>query len=253
MSINVLVIGESCRDIFKYGRCVRLCPEAPVPVFDFVQQTENDGMAFNVYNNVKSLGANADIITNKNWTQITKTRFVDISSNHMFMRYDEGDKQYGRCDISNLQYDKYDAIIISDYNKGFISKEQIQTISENHDFVFLDTKKTLGSWCEGVDFIKINELEYTMNSKYVDENLKKKVIITLGSKGARYNDVSYPVSKVEIRDVAGAGDSFISGFSVKYIQTKDVYQSIQYANKCATIVVQKKGVSVAGGSHDNLD
>ena len=141
MSVNILVIGESCRDIFKYGKCIRLCPEAPVPVFDFVQQIENDGMAHNVYNNVKSLGVSVDIVTNSNWKSITKTRFVDISSNHMFMRYDEGDKKYGKCDIHSIDYEKYDAIVISDYNKGFLSEEDIGTIGRHHRCVFLDTKK----------------------------------------------------------------------------------------------------------------
>ena len=70
MSIKILVVGESCRDVFKYGRCVRLCPEAPVPVFDFVEQIQNDGMAYNVYNNIKSLGVNVDIVTNNNWETI---------------------------------------------------------------------------------------------------------------------------------------------------------------------------------------
>ena len=31
---KILVIGESCLDIFQYGDCKRLCPEAPVPVFN---------------------------------------------------------------------------------------------------------------------------------------------------------------------------------------------------------------------------
>jgi bifunctional ADP-heptose synthase (sugar kinase/adenylyltransferase) len=27
---KVLVIGDSCTDVFRYGNCDRLCPEAPV-------------------------------------------------------------------------------------------------------------------------------------------------------------------------------------------------------------------------------
>lgn len=244
MSVNILVIGESCRDIFKYGKCIRLCPEAPVPVFDFVQQIENDGMAHNVYNNVKSLGVSVDIITNNNWKSITKTRFVDISSNHMFMRYDEGDKKYGKCDIHSIDYEKYDAIVISDYNKGFLSEEDICAIGRHHRCVFLDTKKMLGSWCEDIDFIKINEFEYQNNKENIDKISDGKIIVTLGSKGALYENETYPVSKVDIRDVAGAGDSFVAGLSVKYIACGDIRESIRFANECATVVVQKKGVSV---------
>ena len=31
---KILVIGDSCTDIFIYGECNRICPEAPVPVFN---------------------------------------------------------------------------------------------------------------------------------------------------------------------------------------------------------------------------
>ena len=54
----------------------------------------------------------------------------------------------------------------------------------------------------------------------------------------------YPVPKVEIKDVAGAGDSFIAGLVVKYIETSDIISAIEFANVCATQVVQKKGVSI---------
>jgi len=31
--MKILVIGDSCKDVFIYGKANRLCPEAPVPVF----------------------------------------------------------------------------------------------------------------------------------------------------------------------------------------------------------------------------
>jgi sugar/nucleoside kinase (ribokinase family) len=52
------------------------------------------------------------------------------------------------------------------------------------------------------------------------------------------------VPKVEIRDVSGAGDSFIAGLVVKYIEKKDIIDAIKFSNCCATQVVQKKGVSI---------
>ena len=58
--MKILVIGESCRDVFNYGSCIRLCPEAPVPVFNPVEVIDNGGMAKNVYRTVMSLGAKAN-------------------------------------------------------------------------------------------------------------------------------------------------------------------------------------------------
>ena len=38
---DILVIGESCRDIFIYCDAPRLCPDIPVPVLNITNQTEN--------------------------------------------------------------------------------------------------------------------------------------------------------------------------------------------------------------------
>jgi D-beta-D-heptose 7-phosphate kinase/D-beta-D-heptose 1-phosphate adenosyltransferase len=241
--MKILVIGESCRDIFNYGDCTRLCPEAPVPIFNSIETIENGGMALNVQNNIYALGAEAELYTNKNWAKITKTRFIDIRTNHMFMRLDCNDQTYDKFNIKNVKFDEYDAVVISDYNKGFLTKEDIKQISLNHDCVFLDTKKSLGSWCKGIEYIKINEREYDNNKEYITNEIKDKIITTLGPKGSVYKDTVYSVPKVEIKDVAGAGDSFISGLVVQYMKTKDIEEAIVFANECATKVVQKRGVS----------
>ena len=52
MSVKILVIGESCKDVFNYGNCDRLCPDAPVPVFNGTATTVSDGMAMNVLHNI---------------------------------------------------------------------------------------------------------------------------------------------------------------------------------------------------------
>ena len=46
--MKILVNGDSCTDVFVYGQIDRLCPEAPVPIFQSVSQKENGGMARNV-------------------------------------------------------------------------------------------------------------------------------------------------------------------------------------------------------------
>jgi len=242
--MKILVIGESCRDVFNYGECNRLCPEAPVPIFNLIETTENGGMALNVKNNISALNVTAELITNKNWKEITKTRFIDIRTNHMFMRLDCNDNKYERYNINNIDYDRYDAIVISDYNKGFLTKEDIAQIALKHNCVFLDTKKCLGNWCKDIKYIKINEYEYRNNKEFITDKLEEKIITTLGPKGSVYKDAVYSVPKVEIKDVAGAGDSFIAGLAVKYIETNDIISAIQFANDCATQVVQRKGVSI---------
>ena len=172
--MKILVIGESCRDIFNYGECNRLCPEAPVPIFNSIETIENGGMALNVHNNINALGVEADLYTNKNWQNVTKTRFIDIRTNHMFMRLDCNDNSYDEFNINNVSFNEYDAIVISDYNKGFLTKKDIKEISLKHDCVFLDTKKSLGSWCNEIKYIKINEKEFQNNKQFITNKIKNK-------------------------------------------------------------------------------
>jgi bifunctional ADP-heptose synthase (sugar kinase/adenylyltransferase) len=137
-----------------------------------------------------------------------------------------------------------DAIIISDYNKGFLGEEDIQYICENNKNVFIDTKKILDKWCVNASFIKINHIEYE-HTKYSlqDLNIGDKLIITLSNKGCQYRDKLFPVKKVNIKDVSGAGDTFLSGLVAEYVLTNNVEESIIFAQECATIVVQKPGVA----------
>ena len=245
--MRVLVVGESCIDNFTYGEANRLPPEAPVPVFNSSENVIVEGMAMNVRNNIKSLGAEVSIHTNSNWRLVEKTRFIDHRTNHMFLRVDKNDDKISHTtDLKKIDFGKYDGVVISDYNKGFLSEDDIRYISENHELVFLDTKKILGDYCDKVRFIKINNSEYIGSERFTDKSIRDKLIVTLGSKGCMYKGETFSVIKTEVKDVAGAGDTFMAGFTVKYLQTKDIIESIKFANECATIVVQKRGVSVVG-------
>ena len=73
--MRILVVGDSCKDVFVYGKVTRLTPEAPVPVFNPTVTKTNDGMARNVSKNVEALGVSISTITNPN--SIRKVRYVD--------------------------------------------------------------------------------------------------------------------------------------------------------------------------------
>ena len=248
-NLNILVIGDSGIDEFIYGTAVRLAPEAPVPVFNPLDKTANPGMAGNVVANLKALGVAVFFAINNN--PIIKKRYVDDRSGQILLRVDENDKT-DKIDIDVLEkivdntYNGYkiDAIVISDYDKGFLEENDIKFICENNKNVFIDTKKVLGSWCKEATFIKINHVEYQHTEYTLKElGIEDKLIITLSSKGCQHKNKIYPVEKVQIRDVSGAGDTFLSGLVVEYVLTKDIEKAIKFAQQCATIVVQKPGVS----------
>ena len=242
--MKVLVIGDSCKDVFVYGKCERLAPAAPVPVFVPLYSKENKGMAGNVNENLISIGVNTNIITNQK--DITKTRYVDEKTNHIVIRIDSNEEKIDRIkNMEKIIFKNYDAIVISDYNKGFLHEEDIAFISEQHPLVFMDTKKLLGEWAQNIDYIKINEEEYN-KTKHLLEDAKwidDKLIVTIGSRGCRYKDSILPVQKVEIKDLTGAGDTFMAGLVCKYLETSNILDSLIYANECATQVVQQKGVN----------
>lgn len=243
MSKKILVIGDACTDVFNYCRCTRLCPEAPVPVLDLDHQTSNKGMAGNVARNIEDLGGNVVLLCNKNSDKVTKTRYVDVKTNHMFCRIDSHDKIRHAEHLGRVLWTNYAAIVISDYDKGFLTEKDIQFVSGQHPLTFLDTKKSLGRWAEDIAFIKINRKEYTASSPFLTDTLQSKIIQTLGEEGCVYHDKKYPVSKVEIKNLSGAGDSFLAALVVNYLQTNSIEKALVFANEIATIVVQKMGVS----------
>jgi len=250
---KILVIGESCKDIFIYGVSNRLAPEAPAPVFTEVSRTENPGMAMNVKRNVNSLGIDCDIWTNDNWEAITKTRYIDDRTNHMFLRVDCNDKSFGKFSINSKRLEEassYDAIIISDYNKKFLSNDDIAKISRVSSLTLLDSKRMLGEWCRDIKYIKINGDEYQKTKSSIHENLLDKLIITLGKEGCVYRDQKFEVDSVSVKDVAGAGDTFISALAVHLMRDNSLASALKFANNCATKVVQKRGVSTPDDSVD---
>jgi len=242
----VLLLGDSCIDKFVYCKCQRLCPEAPIPLLDIIKTTTNKGMAGNVFKNLLALGCEVEFHTNTNYKKVVKTRYVDQKTNHMFIRIDTKAKSNSTFNdvSSDIDFNNYSAVVISDYNKGFITEDNIKYISQQHPITFLDTKKNLGRWADEVKFIKINRAEYELSKNNLTRKLKNNIITTLGSGGAIYKDTQYDVEDVEVKDLSGAGDTFLAGLVCTFLSTYDIEQSIQVANDCATNVVQRKGVTV---------
>lgn len=230
---KVLLIGDSCTDIYHYGTIDRISPEAPIPVLLTKNLLTCPGMAANVNNNLKAFNIDTDFITNEE--PITKTRFLDIKTGQHLLRVD---KEKTLKEINELpKLDKYTAIVISDYNKGFLSYNYIeQIINTSKVPVFIDTKKRdLKRFKNAI--VKINEREFKNRTSDCNN-----IIVTLGSNGVLYKDNIIPAPKVEVFDVCGAGDTFLSALVCKYINSKDMIASINFANKAAAITVQHSGV-----------
>ncbi len=243
--MKILVFGEICEDIFIYGSSKRLNPEAPVPIFVPERTEKNFGMAGNVVENLKVI-CDCDVEIFSQSEYITKTRYIDDKSNHMFLRVDEGESNLKPFILTSEIEEKIkssDIVIVSDYNKGFMPLDIIFRIGCLSKISIIDSKNRLSEdILQSFSFIKLNELEWNHNIDITSSYLSK-VIVTMGIKGCLWNSKTYPSINPKVTmDVCGAGDTFTASFIVKYYETKDIEESIKYANKMASIVVSKRGV-----------
>jgi bifunctional ADP-heptose synthase (sugar kinase/adenylyltransferase) len=235
--LKILLIGDSCTDIYYYGTVDRISPEAPVPIFKFKYQESKPGMAENVFENFKALNCDITFVTGNKLS--TKTRLIDIKSKQQLLRMDH-DEESDPINNEQLGDLSYDAIVVSDYNKGAITYELIKWLRKNFiGPIFLDTKKQDLKKFNGV-YVKINELEYK-NSTSINDSL----IVTLGSEGAMYKTLNketyYSIPAVEVSDVCGAGDTFLAALAFKYLSSNDINSAIRFANKAASVTVQHLG------------
>ena len=236
---KVLLIGETCEDSYIFGSVDRISPEAPVPVLLHEETVTALGMSENVKNNLKAFGVDVTHITNKKL--IKKKRVVHSSSKQQLVRIDEDDHvdpiKPAEVKMAFLMT-QFDAIVISDYDKGFVGIEDLITFCENFPGpVFIDTKKKDLFSAQNVIF-KINQKEAsTLRMQPSPQNL----ITTAGGQGAWYMDKLYPSEKVNVFDVVGAGDTFLAALVAEFIKENDMEASIKIANKASAIAVQNYG------------
>jgi bifunctional ADP-heptose synthase (sugar kinase/adenylyltransferase) len=232
----ILLLGDNCRDVYYYGDVKRISPEAPVPVLDFLHKEERHGMAANVWHNLERLGCEVVFITTG---RSTKTRFIDIKTSQHILRLDE-DPARDPLFVPSLDnaYSTWDAIVISDYDKGSITEDTIEYVKKNYSGpIFIDTKKKDLARYEGM-IVKINQKEFHDAISYPKEHL----IVTLGDLGAVYKGKVYKTKPAKTYDACGAGDTFFSALVFKYIQTESIEESIIYANAASSITVNHIGV-----------
>jgi bifunctional ADP-heptose synthase (sugar kinase/adenylyltransferase) len=245
METKILVIGEQCVDKFVYCNAKRLSPEAPVPVLNPIKTTKNPGMAGNTLANAKALAPDYYTMSLGQNEPIIKTRYVEEKSNHMFLRLDEGEDKITpfkwTMDIDVL-IGQADIVIVSDYNKGFLTLGDLREIGRKSKLSIIDSKRKLtNEVAKMFTFVKLNESERSNNPDLTCDN----IITTLGKRGAEYKGEIYESpNPQDTIDVSGAGDTFTSAFIVKYFQLQDERAAIKFANRKAAEVVAKRGVVV---------
>ncbi len=201
-SSNILVIGDIIYDNYLFGNAARLSPEAPVPIFKPCNEEFRLGGAANVFNNIISLGANAQlcgVIGNDKEGANIKSKLINLNNspdlifvsskrpttkktrllvgNQHLLRIDEeitseidDEIEIKAFDVINKKIDLYDLLVVSDYSKGFLKHSLVRKIIslfiEKNKKIIVDPKSDFYKYSD-VFLIKpnINEL-----SKFVNDS-----------------------------------------------------------------------------------
>jgi len=233
---NILLIGDDCHDIYTYGYVNRISPEAPVPVFEPHYTIHKDGMAGNVCKNLEALGCTVNFLHGKS---SEKNRLIDERTKQQLLRMDK-DVASDPIIFDTAIPSVYDAIVISDYNKGTVTYELIEELVREVTVpIFVDTKKTDLARLAGC-YVKINALEKSRATSLPDP---EHLIVTHGGDGAVWNGWVYSAEIVgDVTDVCGAGDTFLAALAYKFLETNDIRDAVKFANKAASVTVQHVGV-----------
>ncbi len=305
VNTNILIIGDVMVDSYLYGKVERISPEAPVPVVNVSKREYRLGGAANVALNIAKLGgtpylcsvvgqdAKADIflklLDNENLSdegivkdnnRLTTTKFRIIGNNTQMLRVDEEIIDTINTDVfdnlcgkikSIIQSKKINGIIFQDYDKGVVSLELIQfvtNIAKQKDIpIAVDPKKknffnyrnvelfkpNLKEFSEGVKkSFQIEQFEYFSDEveKFQIEQNIAKCMITLSEHGIFLSDnknginskIHEKAHKRNIADVSGAGDTVISVASMCLALGASDEQIVKLSNLAGGIVCQYVGV-----------
>jgi len=233
---NILLIGDACEDTYTYGYVNRISPEAPVPVFEPHYTINHDGMAGNVRKNLEALGCDVNFL---HGAVSKKNRLIDQRTKQQLLRLDK-DAISEPVTFETAIPPIYDAIVISDYNKGTVSYELIEELAKEVDVpIFVDTKKTDLARLSDC-YVKINALE---KSRATSLPKIDHLIVTQGHHGATWNGWGYPAELVgDVTDVCGAGDTFLAALAYQFLVTNNMPDAVKFANRAAAVTVQHIGV-----------
>lgn len=244
--MKICVIGDVIIDRYIYGQAERLSPEAPIPILKQSKIQETLGGAGNLYENLKNLGVDVDLLDFSS-PRCVKTRVISDTTH--IARIDDDYITDGVSvleQIRNIDFTQYEYAILSDYAKGVLDEVNniIDHINTFGCKVIVDPKRTYACYV-GAWLVKPNELEYL---KYGFDKWQGNIIKTSAEKEvvAYIDETLYnvPVHKVDVNDVTGAGDCFLAAFVYGLTKQYDYKTCLQLAVRGATKSVQHTGTYV---------
>lgn len=279
--VHILVVGDIMLDRYIVGNVSRISPEAPVPVVEVTGEYDVLGGCGNVAANIRSIGANVTVLSSIgfdknghiveellkkheicNWliheseVTITKERVVAGARQIQMLRVDREkiapvEPKYIFEKINSYPLN-FDFIVISDYAKGFISKDLMELLKSKNIRIIVDPKPAHRSYYDNVFMLTPNEKEYYEMSIFSDCVLKsvQYTLVTKGRKGMELYDNGnpdpfvIPTEPVDVYNVSGAGDVVVAVMSVGMSCGLSPFEAAKLANLCAGYAVTKTGTCV---------
>jgi len=273
--IRILVLGDIMLDKYVVGVVERISPEAPVPVVHVTKEFSTLGGCGNVVRNLKEVGVDVccvsaiaddadgsriekylNLLNVKHFLfkkldrTIVKERILEEKSNTQMVRVDREKIQETEVEIPKEVLEDVDAIVISDYAKGFVTSSLMQQIEKLSKKVIVDPKPKNIDLYRNTFMITPNRREW---SKIRNSNIVSTidyVLLTKGNEGMElYNNSSSEVVTISsipvpVYNVSGAGDVVVAIVSVCLSYGLDIVVSCMIANDCAAYTVTQAGTSV---------
>lgn len=294
---RVVVIGDIILDHYIEGKSTKTSPEAPIPIILVEKEWFVPGGAGNTAVNIRSFGASAclagrigsddlmitviNLLTDygvRGWkifydsgsNTVEKNRI--LSEGKQIARFDKEKfdflpESFSKDLISKLksEIEYFDAILISDYAKGFITEQFAQELvwiaKEHQKILIADSKPKHFLWFKGCYCIKPNKVEAEEYSGIkietpedaekaglkIKKEVETNVLLTLGSMGMiLFEDertTHFTSNAKDVFDVTGAGDTVLAAFGLALASGASMRQATDLANHAAAIVIAKSGTA----------
>lgn len=293
--VKILVIGDLMLDTYTTGKIRRISPEAPVSVLHVQHEESRPGGAGNVALNLVSLGASVAILgrigidrAGSELNALLHQEGVDTS----WLLHQEGyqtpvknrliadAQQLLRVDVENVTalpteleqsilsqlpeaLEGIQAIAISDYAKGFLSKPLLQALitegKRRQIPVIVDPKGEDFAKYSGAFLVKPNLSEAYAAAKLPQDRPLEQVasallsqcaiellMITRSSEGISLfgkhsAQLDFPVLPKEVKDVTGAGDTVLAMITLSLANQLEMQYGVKLANIAAAIAVERLG------------
>jgi D-beta-D-heptose 7-phosphate kinase/D-beta-D-heptose 1-phosphate adenosyltransferase len=293
---RILVVGDAMLDEWVWGSVSRISPEAPVPVVKVNDHSYTLGGAGNVVSNLRAVrahvafaGAVGDdaegrrlidlldelevdhsaVVTARDRPTTRKTRIV--AHNQQVVRADwesvdalSGPDSMRLCDRLTKLAPDCDAVILSDYAKGLLSREVVEATRSARILAADPKPRNIGLF-ESVTLLAPNAGEAAEASgiaikddasleragaKLLERLRCRYVVITRGERGMALfgsdgTRALVPSVARTVYDVSGAGDTVIAILTAALVAEASIEMALQLANFAAGAVVGKLGTATA--------